>query len=438
MQLGTVLKEFQNFSNRHEDDLVDRYNHRYTVFFLAFFILIIATKQYYGEPIICWTPAYFSGSHSAYANTICWTHGTYPVVGDQPYHTVDRTQVLPYYQWVPFILLFQAACFLVPNVIWHTFSKSAGVDITALGKNASVLDHFDIDNRRSMIGQIARHIHVAISLKYDYQPTLKGVNVRARLPFGRRQGNYLYLLYMLVKLIYIFNLIGQLFLMNSFFGFHHYRFGLDFLTKFLVGDDYSRIDKAFPRITFCDFKIRNLGDNIHQHSVQCALPINLFNEKFFIVLWFWLIFLTIITVCNFISWIKTMFRSYRYKSITKYLRVHGKLGESEKDKEMFDTFVNDYCYLDGAFICQILRRNSNYITTSEIICSLWSRFCVDFARHQRYGGQVGGLTSSGTAAACHKVSNDSVEIGMNEYEENPEKKPLTHQRISSNNNSSDV
>lgn len=410
--LDSILSEFKTFVNKRDDDLVDRYNHRYTVTFISIFIFIIGSKQYFGEAINCWTPATFTGSHDSYANTICWTHGTYPVGGDQPYHTVDRTKVLPYYQWVPFILLFQAACFLLPSIIWHTFSKSSGVDIASLGKNASILDHFDMARRGETINQIARHIHVAISLKYDYLPTFKKINLRAQLPFGRRHGNYLYLVYMLVKLIYILNIVFQLLLMNSFFGFSSYRYGLDFFKKFMVGDDYSRLDKAFPRITFCDFRIRNLADNIHQHSVQCALPINLFNEKFFIVLWFWFIFLAFITLLNFISWIKTMFPQYRRISISKYLRAHGKLGDSEKDKEMFTTFVNDYCYLDGAFIFQILRRNSNYITTSEIICSLWSRFCKDYAR------QVA-ITSKSSP-----MSNDTVEIGMNEYEENPEKKPL--------------
>ena len=160
---------------------------------------------------------------------------------------LNRTAVLPYYQWVPFILLFQAACFLIPNIIWHTFSKSAGVDITSLGKNASTLDLCNMESRVETVKEIARHIDTAISLKYNYEPTFKKISLRARLPFGRRHGNYLYLVYMLVKLIYIINLIGQLFLMNAFFGFSNYRFGYDFLRKFLIGDDYSRIDRAFPR-----------------------------------------------------------------------------------------------------------------------------------------------------------------------------------------------
>lgn len=134
-------------------------------------------------------------------------------------------------------------------------------------------------------------------------------------------------------------------------------------------------------MTFCDFKIRNMGDNIHQHSVQCALPINLFNEKFFILLWFWLMILAVFTLLSFLNWLKLLFRTFRRKAIARYLRSHNKLGNSEKERQLFGSFVQDYCYLDGAFIFAILRRNSNYITTSEIISSLWARYCRDCVRN---------------------------------------------------------
>lgn len=52
MNLGELIGQCQKFVNKHDDDLVDRYNHRVTVIFLGIFIAVIATKQYYGEPII--------------------------------------------------------------------------------------------------------------------------------------------------------------------------------------------------------------------------------------------------------------------------------------------------------------------------------------------------------------------------------------------------
>jgi hypothetical protein len=270
-----------------------------------------------------------------------------------------------------------------------------------------------MEKREKTVHQIARHIHIALSLKYDYQPIFKRIDFRKRLPLGRRHGNYLYLVYLFVKVIYMANAVGQLFLMNSFFGFQYHSYGIDFLRKFLKGDDYSRIDKAFPRVTFCDFKIRNMADNIHQHSVQCALPINLFNEKFFIYLWFWLMFLTLFTFVSFFGWFKLLFRSVRKNTIAKYLRTHNKLGDSEKEREMFNSFIDDFCHLDGAFMFEIIKRNSNYITTSEIICALWGKYCRDFSR----------LNLERMQRRSKEGANDSVEIGMIDYEDQ-EKAPF--------------
>ena len=52
IMLGSVLGELQKYVNKHDDDLIDRYNHRYTVMMLALFLFIIASKQYFGEPIV--------------------------------------------------------------------------------------------------------------------------------------------------------------------------------------------------------------------------------------------------------------------------------------------------------------------------------------------------------------------------------------------------
>lgn len=64
--------------------------------------------------------------------------------------------------------------------------------------------------------------------------------------------------------------------------------------------------------------------------------------------------------------------------IAKYLRTHSKLGESPKEKEMLNTFVSDFCHLDGALIFALIRLNSNEITISEIVGALWSKYCKDY------------------------------------------------------------
>jgi innexin len=152
--------------------------------------------------------------------------------------------------------------------------------------------------------------------------------------------------------------------------------------------------------------------------VQCALPINLFNEKFFIYLWFWLIILAGATFANFIGWFKLLFRRIRRNSMAKYLRSMNKLGNSEKEKEMFESFVDSYLHLDGAFVFAILRRNSNYIATSEIVCALWSIFTREFTRSHAQEKAV--------MIGQPNINSASINMSMVDYDEQPEKVPLTH------------
>lgn len=179
------------------------------------------------------------------------------------------------------MLLFQAACFMIPHLIWQTFSKTSGLDVTELGLIAKKIRNFDT-NRIDVINQITRHIKMGLELKSKPVYRNKDIEAEKKLKkfiLNSRRESYLYVLYMIVKLLYILNLVFQIVLMDVFFEFRNYSFGFEFLKKFLKGDDYSRIDKAFPRVTFCDFTIRNLGDNLHKHSVQCALPVNYKNIK---------------------------------------------------------------------------------------------------------------------------------------------------------------
>ena len=109
-------------------------------------------------------------------------------------------------------------------------------------------------------------------------------NIRRRLAsvlccsVGRHSGTHLTFIYVMVKLLYIANAIGQLFLLNVFMG---RGFSLIWFeaTKNWWNDRDVEIDTRFPRITMCKFRIRTLGDNIQPFDVQCLLPINIYNEK---------------------------------------------------------------------------------------------------------------------------------------------------------------
>ena len=104
----------------NDDDFADRLSSRYTVVLLVVFAILVSMNQYVRNPITCWAPKHFTGAHSKYTTNYCWIRNTYYLPWDAPLprHHGHR-QMIPYYQWIPFILLGQAVFFYIPTIFWH-------------------------------------------------------------------------------------------------------------------------------------------------------------------------------------------------------------------------------------------------------------------------------------------------------------------------------
>jgi len=65
--------------------------------------------QYVRNPITCWAPVHFTGAHVKFMTSYCWVKNTYYVPWSKPIpkYETDYRQMVPYYQWIPFILLAQ-------------------------------------------------------------------------------------------------------------------------------------------------------------------------------------------------------------------------------------------------------------------------------------------------------------------------------------------
>ncbi|VDN52741.1 unnamed protein product [Dracunculus medinensis] len=96
------------------------------------------------------------------------------------------------------------------------------------------------------------------------------------------------------------NIIVQFLILNHFLGTKYTLWGIGVLNDLLQGHKWTE-SGHFPRVTFCDVVIRELG-NINRKTVQCVLMINMFNEKIFIAIWFWLLIIGTLTLINLIYW----------------------------------------------------------------------------------------------------------------------------------------
>ena len=177
--------------------------------------------------------------------------------------------------------------------------------------------------------------------------------------------------------MYLVNVVSQLFILNAFLGTDYHIYGYEVVKKLLEKEDFS-FSARFPRVTLCDFEIRQLG-NIHRHTVQCVLPINLFNEKIYIFVWFWLVFVALATLVGLITWVgRLLFRMDQARFIKNHLKALEKLSGKE-DSRLVKKFVNNYLRQDGVLILRIISINANQLVVAELIAELWIGFRTSVA-----------------------------------------------------------
>lgn len=362
---------------RLDDDFVDRINRRYTTTVLILFAAVVTMQQYVGRPIHCWAPALFTGAMVSYTDSICWISNTYYVPMDNQLPMPEDPKIMiSYYQWVPFILLFMSLLFYIPSLIWRFLSKRSGFNVAACLDAALAgqrTNYADIREKttRYMVHNIDRYLALRTTRGSHFHARVKyQVAKNCCFIWGAFYGSYLSVCYIFTKLLFIANSIGQLYLLDVFLGHNFHFYGVEVLQKLYAGDDWA-LSYRFPRVTMCDFQIRHMNQ-VHRYVIQCALPINLFNEKIFIFIWFWLLFVVIVTILNFFRWIwKLSFWPGQTNWVRRQLRP---MFDIKLSKDAIRHFTEDYLKRDGLFICRLIGNNVGNLVAAEVLNGLWNNY----------------------------------------------------------------
>ncbi|CAF1214199.1 unnamed protein product, partial [Didymodactylos carnosus] len=379
---GLSVSHLRQF--RDDDSYVDRLSHRYTTTLCVVFAILVTTKQYAGDPIDCWVPAQFKQSYESYTDSYCWIANTYyiPIDQDLPDDELGRrNKDILYYQWVPFILLFQAFLFYFPRIVWRTLNVKSGLDLVNLVDAAIKYEQVEQFESRErimsyLIINIERYIAARAQLtRRRFERPLYCFRKFLRLFLfcsNRHYGNYLVVVYFIVKLMWLVNALAQLFLLNAFLGNDYYLFGFEVIEKLFKNQRWTE-NRHFPKVTYCDFKIREIGIN-HFYTVQCVLRINLFNEVIFIIQWFWLISISAATIYDFLLWLYyCAVPREKVHFIKRHLGIMSAYNPHD-EKQQAREFVLHYLKDDGVFVCRLLAINASDLVVTEIINELWKRY----------------------------------------------------------------
>ncbi|CAF0720407.1 unnamed protein product [Adineta steineri] len=398
------------------DDFVDRLNYRYTVILLNVFSAIVTNRQFSSKQIQCWVPAMFTSGYEDYTNHICYITNTYYVNQTQkiPGTRIERQSLqLLYYQWIPFILCFLSILFYIPNLIWQSLMTRSGLnlkDIIEAGKSYKSIDR--MDKRRKIMNYIIASIDEFIDDPRRGREN-RNISILKRIQavfccmYGKFQGNYFMMVYILTKILYVVNSIGQLALFNEMLGIKYYRYGLELIQKLIlliqnqsINQSYRAqggLSKYFPKVTLCDFEVREPNHlyNSHRYTVECVLPNNLLFEQLFTFLFFWYTMIVILNIISLLTWSYSFIRSVRIKYVTTRLKLilirHLRKSITNSDEPSQDQqsppalteesllyrddahldFARNYLKCDGIFVLRLLETNTSDFVVTHVIEELF-------------------------------------------------------------------
>ena len=290
--------------------------------------------------------------------------------------------MISYYQWVPIILLCQACLYFMPCIIWRFLNRRVGINLSAIIEAAQSLQKaIYIETKEKTLRYIVLQIDSYLMRQHRTKKGACGRVLQTMAQYcclfcGKFYGNYLTATYLLIKVLYILNCIAQLFMLDLFLGFrsNYHLYGIHVLLKLFTGRDWSSSER-FPRVTMCDFQIRQQR-NVHRYTLQCVLPINLFNEKIFIFIWFWLLFVTLSSIISLLHWlIKSAVLPMQVSYIKRQLRAMDLFDKRESKNAK--KFTEQYLRRDGLFIVRMVAKNAGELVAAELLQGMWLNFGPD-------------------------------------------------------------
>ncbi|XP_011300258.1 innexin inx1 isoform X1 [Fopius arisanus] len=276
------LSQYLKWQDIKTDSMVFRMHNTFTTVLLLTCSVVITATQYVGNPISC----IVQGLPNHVINTYCWITSTFTMpdafnrqVGSEVAHPGvandfgddEARKYYTYYQWVCFVLFFQAMFCYLPQWLWNIWEGGLASTLV-MGLNHGLESQESISTKKGVL--------------MDYLVT-----------HIKRHNMYVYR-YFACEALCLVNIIVQLYLMNRFFDGEFLSYGWRVL-QFADTPQEERMDPmvyVFPRVTKCIFHKYGASGTIQQHDSLCILPLNIVNEKTYIFIWFWFVILSMLLV----------------------------------------------------------------------------------------------------------------------------------------------
>jgi len=277
--VGNLQKWFTKKDNVIIDNPLFRVHHQ-----LSFFVLMVGLafifieNNFDGKAIECADATPFQTKH-------CWLHGTGPVKSED--HSVTQCSVFQdngdvkftYYLWLPYLLLACLGLAKLSRTVWKNIEG---------GFMASLVKH------------------------KDESPEKVG---RSFLRDNKKSEFWLYhLKYTFCEMLNILAVVASFYLVNSFLHEKFNSYGSDVMyykNKEINTIENERLNDPqcalFPTVVSCDVSVVGIAGASDKFNGACLLANNVFNQHYFLFLWFYWIVIIAISSVHLVFRLATIF-----------------------------------------------------------------------------------------------------------------------------------
>ncbi|XP_026823438.1 innexin inx2 [Rhopalosiphum maidis] len=333
------------------DNNIFRLHYKATVIILVAFSLLVTSRQYIGDPIDC----IVDDVPLNIMDTYCWIYSTFTIpnrIGGRIGKDVvqpgvashvdgeDEVKYHKYYQWVCFVLFFQAMFFYLPRYMWKTW-EGGRIKMLVLDLNCPIIsEDCKADRKKLLIDYFATNLHTQ---------------------------NFYAIRFFLCEFLNFVNVIAQIFFMDYFLEGEFSTYGSDVL-RFTEMEPEEREDpmaRVFPKVTKCTFHKYGPSGSIQKLDGLCVLPLNIVNEKIYVFLWFWFLFVAILSGLNLV---------YRTAVVVMpkfrllLLRARSRLAPQDEVET-----ITKKCQIGDWFVLYQLGKNIDPLIFKELVSDLAKR-----------------------------------------------------------------
>ena len=233
-----------------DDFFSDRLCRRYGVIVLVGVAIMMTYGLTRPDALVCWPPAHFGTTWSAYSHTTCWNDGILRKFSYENYYENHiREFDLNAVKHFPVTLIVMVFVFLLPRAPYDVVGQLSDFSTQSLIIAANNAAHDS-----SMFSSVASRVTSYLGSPLPFSNA-------ARMALG---GYTLTVVYLLKKLGYLVACIIQFAIISGYFGFNFYTYRFNSANRKHVQTTSQELDEnttvwseteTFPRTVMCDFMV---------------------------------------------------------------------------------------------------------------------------------------------------------------------------------------